>query len=230
MIDHATTYTTQADQYEQLVAHEDCQGNIRKALDHIRPPAGLDVIELGAGTGRLTCLAAPVAQSIVALDVSPHMLQVARAKLQRQGARNWRLAAADHRALPLQDRTADLALAGWTIGQMVAWHQGTWEKEVGLTLAEVRRVLRPGGTIVILETLGTGHATPHPHPKLLGYTSYLESIGFSSTCIRTDFEFESPTQAQALLGFFFGADSGEQWSRDYGARVPECTGVWWHTA
>ena len=48
-------YASRARDYERLVAREDYQGNILKALQDIRALAGLDVVELGAGTGRLTC-------------------------------------------------------------------------------------------------------------------------------------------------------------------------------
>ena len=227
MGDHTAAYNSQADQYECLVAHEDYQGNIVQAINQIRPLAGLDVIDLGAGTGRLTRLVAPFSRSIVVLDISPHMLRVAQAKLKQNGWSHWRIAAADHRRLPVKSHIADVLLAGWTIGQMVAWNLATWKNEVEQTLAEIHRVLRPGGTVIILETLGTGRATPQPNPKLIGYTTYLERVGFSSTCIRTDFEFESLDQTIALLGFFFGADAGVQWAAEYGTTVPECTGLWW---
>ena len=64
-MDHfRTIYRTRADDYDTLVAREDFQGNLPQALAKIRPWAGLDVVELGAGTGRLTRLLAPAAASV----------------------------------------------------------------------------------------------------------------------------------------------------------------------
>jgi ubiquinone/menaquinone biosynthesis C-methylase UbiE len=227
MVDLREIYHSQADQYERLVSREDYQHNLLPALNRIRPLNGLDVVELGAGTGRFTCMVTPLVKSIRAFDASADMLQVARAKLESNGLGNWQIAAGDHRHLPISDAVADVALAGWTIAQLVAWNLPTWKREVDQVLAEMRRVLRPGGTIIILDTLGTAHATPHAPDKLVPYYSFLESSGFASTWIRTDFQFESPAEAQVLLGFFFGDEMGEQTVREYGAVVPECTGLWW---
>ena len=69
-------YASRAPEYERLVAREDFAGNILKALQEIRVLAELDVVELGAGTGRLTCMLAPFVRSIRAFDASDHMLGV----------------------------------------------------------------------------------------------------------------------------------------------------------
>jgi ubiquinone/menaquinone biosynthesis C-methylase UbiE len=220
-------YDKHADQYEQLVSFEDCQHNLAPALNRIRLLDGLDVVELGAGTGRLTCLIAPQVKSVLAFDASAPMLQVAKAKLERGGSHHCHAAAADHRQLPLADASADMILAGWTIAQMVAWNLETWQAEVESVLAEIRRVLRPGGTVVIIETLGTGHAAPYRPEKLAPYYSWLEERGMASTWIRTDFQFESLAQAGSLIGFFSGIEFAQQVIQEHGATVPECTGIWW---
>jgi ubiquinone/menaquinone biosynthesis C-methylase UbiE len=227
MVDHKATYSSQAEAYEQLVSHEDYQGNILRTLNQIRPLRGLDVLDLGAGTGRLACLVALIGRSIIALDASTHMLQIARARLQRSGAINWLVASGDHRWLPLKAESADVALAGWTIGQHLAWNLDTWQAQVEQILRELRRVLRSGGTIIILETLGTGHATPHALEKLVPYYSFLEASGFSPTWIRTDFKFESLAQAASLTRFFFGDEFAQQVIANGWIILPECTGLWW---
>ena len=110
MPDYQEIYRTQAEEYEALVSREDYQGNLLRALNHVCPLDGLDVIELGAGTGRLTRLIAPQARTIRAFDISPHMLGVAIAKLGETSLRNWQVAVADNRALPVADRVADLSI------------------------------------------------------------------------------------------------------------------------
>ena len=220
------TYSQHADEYEQLVSHEDYQGNILPALNRIRSLAGLDVIEFGAGTGRLTRLIAPAVKSVQAFDASLNMLQVARAVLERSGHSNWRIAVGDHRRLPVGNQVADVALAGWTIFQLLVWSELNWQGEAEKVLAEMRRVVHPGGTIIILETLGTGFETPHPLDKLSVYYSFLEKACFSSTWIRTDFQFESVAEAKAHIGFFFGTDIARQIVKQ-DRMVPECTGIWW---
>jgi len=219
-------YRQHADEYEQVVLHEDYQGNILPALNRIRPLAGLDVIEFGAGTGRLTRLVATGAKSIRGFDASLNMLQVAKAILKRSGHSNWHVAVGDHRHLPVSNQVADVALAGWTIFQLLVWSEPNWRSEAEQVLAEMRRVVHPGGTIIILEPLGAGFETPHPLDKLSVYYSFLEKAGFSSTWIRTDFQFESVAEAKAQIGFFFGTDIAQQIVRQ-DRMVPACTGIWW---
>jgi ubiquinone/menaquinone biosynthesis C-methylase UbiE len=227
MVDHKAIYNTQAETYQQLVSREDYQGNLLRMLDQIRPLDGLDVLDLGAGTGRLSCLVAPVARSVIAFDTSAHMLQIARARLADSGLNNWLVAGGDHRWLPLKNESVDVALAGWTIGQHVAWNLDTWQMHVEQILHELRRVLRSSGTIIILETLGTGHTEPHTLEKLAPYYSFLEASGSSSTWIRTDFKFESLDQAASLMRFFFGDEMARQVIANGWIILPECTGLWW---
>src|SRR5262245_47490771 len=110
MPDFKTIYAQHADRYDRLVAREDYQGNLLRALGQIRPLAGIDVVELGAGTGRFTRMLAPHVASIRAFDASQHMLDVAAESLARGGWTNWRLDVADSRALPMEEASADLAL------------------------------------------------------------------------------------------------------------------------
>ena len=229
MPDYKTIYDQHADQYELLVSREDYQQNILRALDRITPLAGLDVVEFGAGTGRLTRMLAPLVKTIQAFDTSPAMLDVAVAKLERSGLDNWRVAIADHRGVPVADRAADIAISGWSICYTVVWYAETWRDELSKALAEMRRVVRPGGTLIILETLGTGYATPHPPEELAGYYTFLEAAGFASTWIRTDYRFESPAEAAALTGFFFGETLAERVIAENLVILPECTGIWWRS-
>lgn len=228
MPDYHAIYHTQAQQYQAMVAREDVEGNILPALQSIRPFADLDILDMGAGTGRLACLAAPLARRIVATDRSPAMLAVAAHRLRRMAA-NWAVVTADHRRLPLAAGTADLALAGWSFGHFVGWFPETWRGEIGQALAEMQRVLRPGGTAIILETLGTGHETPHPPTAgLAAYYAWLEQEhGFAHTWIRTDYQFASVDEAAELTRFFFGDELVAHIRRRNLTRLPECTGIWW---
>jgi ubiquinone/menaquinone biosynthesis C-methylase UbiE len=169
---------------------------------------------------------APWVETGLALDASQPMLVVAAARLKQSGHQNWWTAVADHRRLPVADRVADVVIAGWSICYLVAWNAKTWQAEVEQALAEMKRALRPGGTLVILETLGTGHETPYRPEPLAAYYRLLEEMGFSSTWIRTDYQFESVHEAAELTGFFFGEELADRVIREKLVILPECTGIW----
>ncbi len=223
MPDYQSIYQRQAAQYELMVSREDYQGNLLPALNALRPLNGLDIVELGAGTGRLTALIAPQAGSLQALDVSEHMLDVLRAKL--PGVKTL---AADNRAIPLENACADVVIAGWSIAHSVGWYPDTWREETGRVLAEIFRLLRPGGTAVILETLGTGNETPAPPNEALAafYRMLEDDYGFTRTALRTDYQFTSPAEGQALLRFFFGDELADRIVAEELTILPECTGIW----
>jgi ubiquinone/menaquinone biosynthesis C-methylase UbiE len=229
MPDHQQIYQNYADQYEQLVIREDYQHNILSALNRIRPLEGLDVVEMGAGTGRLTCMLAPLVKTIQAFDVSQAMLDVATTKLRQMGLQNWTVRVGDNRNLPVDDHVADLSIEGWSFGHLTAWYPDTWHDEIGQALTEMKRVLRPGGTAIILETLGTGSETPNPPSEgLVAYYALLErEYRFSHTWIRTDFKFESLAEAEELMGFFFGDKFARKVVENNWVILPECTGIWW---
>ena len=232
MTDHfQKIYSTRAEDYERLVAREDYQQNILPALEAIRSLAGLDVVEMGAGTGRLTAMLAPIVNSIRAFDASQHMLEVTTAKLQQIGLSHWTVQVSDNRNLPVEDQTADLSIAGWSFGHSTAWYPDRWRDEIGQAVAEMKRVLRPGGTAIILETMGTGAESPSPpSPVLSAYYAWLEQVqGFAYTWIRTDFKFESLAEAETLNRFFFGDEMAQQVIDNNWIILPECTGIWWRT-
>jgi ubiquinone/menaquinone biosynthesis C-methylase UbiE len=222
-------YQSEGDRYEALVSREDYQGNIARAIDEIINVDGLDVLDLGAGTGRLTLLLAPRVKSIRAFDVSAEMLRVCREKLIASGLSNWQVDVADHRQLPIPDHTADLVVSGWSVAYLAVWHPDTWRDELEKWMNEMKRVLKPNGIIILFESLGTGNRTPAPLEHLKTYYPWLEEAGFQNKWIRTDYQFESVDEAADLAGFFFGAEMAHRVRESRSVILPECTGVWRRT-
>jgi ubiquinone/menaquinone biosynthesis C-methylase UbiE len=222
-------YASKAAQYDAMVAREDYQGNIRRALESILPLAGIDVVEFGAGTGRLTRLLAPLVRSIRAYDASAHMLEVACSTLEATGTENWTLGVADNGQIPEPDNSADLVIEGWSFGHATGWNPDGWRDEIGQALSEMQRILKPGGTAILLETLGTGSATPQPpSPGLVELYEWLENErGCSHQWIRTDYQFETVAEAEQLTRFFFGDELANRIVQEQRLILPECTGIWW---
>ena len=220
-------YESHADQYERLIRREDYQGNILSAIESYCTLDGLDVVELGAGTGRLTRLLAPYVHSIKAFDASAHMLKVAEASLHKMNLSNWETGIADHRQIPVPDSSADLAISGWSFCYLAVWGGVDWGSALQAGLDEIGRILRPGGMALIIESLGTGTEKPRPPEHLEAYFDWLTETGFERGWMRTDYRFESLEEAVELSTFFFGEEMGRQVRENNWQILPECTGIWW---
>ncbi|GAB4459119.1 MAG: hypothetical protein OHK0041_23730 [Anaerolineales bacterium] len=220
-------YQTDGDRYEALIAREDHEGNILKALEEILNPSGLDILDLGAGTGRLAVMLAPRARSMQAFDVSEEMLRVCRGRLEASGLSNWKVEVADHRQLPVANHSADLVVSGWSVSYLAVWNPGSWRAELEKWLGEMKRVLRRGGFIVLFESLGTGNESPIRLEHLREFYPWLDEVGFQNKWIRTDYKFASLEEAEELSRFFFGDELGDKVKTNGWVILPECTGVWW---
>jgi ubiquinone/menaquinone biosynthesis C-methylase UbiE len=223
----AEIYKTEGDKYEALIAREDYQGNILKTLREITPLENRTVYDLGAGTGRLACMLAPLVKHVRAFDVAEEMLRVCREKFTASGQTNWQVDVADHRQLPVEDRSADLVVSGWSLSYLAVWNPETWKDELEKWLGEMKRVLRPGSFIVLYESLGTGNESPIKLEHLEKFYPWLDEVGFQNKWIRTDYQFKSVEEAEFLSRFFFGDELGDKVKRNKWEILPECTGVWW---
>jgi ubiquinone/menaquinone biosynthesis C-methylase UbiE len=226
--DEKNIYNQEAEQYDRLIACEDYQGNLISAIQSVLPLDNLRAVDLGTGTGRLARLLATHLASIIGFDTSASMLKVARRELSVNKAANWLLGQADHRCLPMASHSVDLVISGWSICYLSVWYPRTWRVELEMALAEMLRVLRQHGRILLIETLGTGSSSPKPPIQLEPYFSWLAEKGFVNTWLRTDYSFKDRSEADELTRFFFGDEMCERIIEcPFGVILPECTGLWW---
>lgn len=225
---YADIYRFDAEKYDQLVSREDVDGNILPALRKAAQIDGADIVEVGAGTARIARLVAPYVRSVKAFDIEPAMVQVARGRC--LAFSNVEVNVAGHSVLPLPECAVDASIAAWTLCHIMR-QSPNFERELDSALNEMSRVLKPGGRMVVLETLGTGVSQPNPPSEgLRGYYSLLEArYGFQRESIQTDYQFQSLDEAEALVRFFFGDELGDRVVRDKLIRLPEFTGVWTRT-
>lgn len=106
--------------------------------------AGAEAIvgDLGCGTGQTAVSLAPFVRRVIAVDASAEMLQAAKQRV--ASAANVELRQGDLEALPLEDARLDLAFV-----TLVLHHVA----DPGVVLAEVARVLQPGGRMVVVDML-----------------------------------------------------------------------------
>lgn len=223
-------YQTQAERYDALVNQEDYQDNLLPAIQEIDPLIGKNVIELGAGTGRLSRLILPLTHRLTITDLSMPMLALGVQKLSEISQNHWSACLASHNALPFASDGADIILAGWSFCYSAIHAGPEWRRSLASALSQVERLLKPDGKLILIESLGTGYETPHPPDVLINYLNYLNDHGFESSWIRTDYCFKNLSEAVELTRFFFGDQPMPMQQTNTGVIVPECTGLWWKVA
>lgn len=122
-------------------------GGVAEAYDRARPSYPADaadwligssasrVVELGAGTGKLTQLLVAAGHDVIATDPDPAML--AHLRERAPGARAV-VATAEH--IPLPSRSADVVVCA----QSFHWF------DHDVALPEIARILRPGGVLALV--------------------------------------------------------------------------------
>lgn len=111
-------------------------------------PAEAVIADLGCGTGNVAELLAPFVRRVIAVDQSGPMLKAAQMRLKDR--KNVDFRAAQLEELPIGDGEVDAAVA------MLVFHH---LPDPAAACREMRRILRPGGTALIVDMVDHDRAT-----------------------------------------------------------------------
>ncbi len=170
-------YRLEPELYERLVAAEPLHPGILEWL----PPHVTRIIEVGAGTGRLTVELVARCDQLTAVEPAAPLRERLRARL--APVTNTRIISGFFDALPLPDRSAELVIACSALTPEPA-HGGD------RGLAEMERVCAAGGMVVIV--------WPN-HPEWLATHGY-RYLAFPGPMTM---DFASPTEAVQLAAIFY---------------------------
>jgi SAM-dependent methyltransferase len=123
---------------------------------------GLDVIDVACGEGFGSSMLASRARSVIGVDVAQDAVDHATARYE---AGNLRFICADAAEIPVPDASADVVVSFETIEHL---------SDQGKAMAEIRRILRPGGFLVMsspdteIYAVKQGHANRFHTKELTG--------------------------------------------------------------
>lgn len=135
-----------------------------KVVDIVAATNPQKVLDIATGTGDLAInLVKTKASKIIGLDISSGMLEIGRKKVSAKKLDNTiEMVLGDGEKIPFEDNSFDAITVAFGVRNFENLEQG---------LTEILRVLKPGGTFVVLET-----SVPTKTPFKQGYNLYTNNI------------------------------------------------------
>ncbi|TKG71388.1 class I SAM-dependent methyltransferase [Prauserella endophytica] len=208
-----------ADAYELENHAQDVDGEIWRALAEAVSWRGRSVLDIGCGDGFHLARFAETAASVV--GVEPHPPLVRRAERRVAGCENVVVRKGTAQRMPLRDASVDVVHA------RTAYFFGPG-CEPGLSEAD--RVLKPGGTLVIVD-LDARHSPygdwmredlPHYDPDKVD--EFFAAAGFSCRRVQTRWRFPDRAAMEAVLRIEFSPRVAERAVEETARRNPGLLG------
>ena len=132
-------FSLQAPSFARLPTHEVATELL---LDMAGVAAGMEVLDVACGPGMVACAAAKRARRVVGIDLTPAMIEQARALQAKLGIGNaeWRIGEAAN--LPFPPESFDAVLTRYSFHHL---------PDPGVVLAEMLRVARPRARVTITD-------------------------------------------------------------------------------
>jgi SAM-dependent methyltransferase len=197
----------------------DQAGHVLAAMRSIAPWAGRTIVDLGCGTGYWLRRYAAEAVKVIGVEPDPALRAAARRAAEQLPAAEVLAGSAEH--MPLADCSVDLVHARFAY----FFPPGT---DAGL--AEVLRVLRPGGQLIVVDNdyrwgefsrLLAASATRPPLSTAATVDGWWRDRGATRLEVRSRLDFASRAELSAVLHIEFPAEVARAWLR----RHPAATGL-----
>jgi ubiquinone/menaquinone biosynthesis C-methylase UbiE len=188
-------FTRQAVPFRQMPAHSDREA-FRLVLSACAiEPADL-VLDVACGPGLTACAFAEVAEHVTGIDLTPAMIDEARSLQWERSLGNVAWQVGDVTALPYPDSCFSLVFTRYSFHHFL---------DPGKVLAEMARVAKPGGRIVVVDvyTSSPQQAERYNHVETLRDPSHVRALALDE--LRALFETVGLTDVSAD---FYNLDVG----------------------
>ncbi|EJX7439802.1 class I SAM-dependent methyltransferase, partial [Escherichia coli] len=140
-------FSSQACEYLTSTVHASGRDLQRLAVRLADYP-GASVLDMGCGAGHASFVAAQNVSTVVAYDLSAHMLDVVAQAAEVRQLKNITTRQGYAESLPFADNAFDIVISRYSAHH---WH------DVGAALREVNRILKPGGRMIVMDVMSPGH-------------------------------------------------------------------------
>jgi ubiquinone/menaquinone biosynthesis C-methylase UbiE len=208
-----------ADIYEIENRALDPDGHVLAAMRNLAPWDGRTLVDLGCGTGFWLPVYARDASTVIGIEPDPALREQAARRITGLPGVEVVPGSAEH--LPLADRSVDVVHARFAYFLAPGGNAG---------LAEVLRVLRPGGSLVVVDNdhhwgqfadlLAASSSAP-PTRNSRAIDTWWRDRGATRHAIRSEWRFESRADLEAVLRIEFPDPVTKVWL----AKNPVATGL-----
>ncbi|WP_230208911.1 class I SAM-dependent methyltransferase [Nostocoides sp. HKS02] len=211
------------DVYEVENLGVDRAGVIEEAMAALHPFDGADLVDVGCGSGfHLPRFLALGCASVVGVEPHPPLVELAQERV--AGLPGVRVVEGVAQALPLADDSVDLAQARWAYFFGAGCEPG---------LAELERVLRPGGTAYVIDndatrsTFGRWFARAYPSYDPLAVERFWARQGWSRERLTIAWTFDSRADFEEVVRIEFPETAAEGILAEHeGSAVDYAVSLW----
>jgi SAM-dependent methyltransferase len=216
------------DVYEVENRGVDPDGLIEAAMAGIHDWAGQRVLDVGCGSGFHLPRFAQTASSVVGVEPHEPLAALARARVRDLSLAGVSVLDGTAQRIPLADDSVDVVHARWAYFFGPGCEPG---------LAEIERVLRPGGTAFVIDndasrsTFGRWFRRAMPAYDPVAVERFWVRQGWSRERIDMRWSFGSRADFESVLRIEFTETLADGIMADHpGTGVDYAVSLWWHTS
>jgi SAM-dependent methyltransferase len=208
--------------YETENLAVDPEGALDTALGGLADWSDRVVLDIGCGTGFHLPSFAATAASVIGVEPHPDLVALARRRTRRLD--NVVVHEGTAQSLPMPDASVDVVHARWAYFFGPGCEPG---------LAELERVVRRGGTAMIIDndgsrsTFGSWFRRGYPEVDPAVVERFWSTRGWTRTPIDMGWQFDTRADLAAVVRIEFGAETA-QWilSTHHGTEVDYAVNIW----